>query len=200
MRKIEPWKVVAPLGLAAVGAAALAVITLLKPERPAAASPAAAEPGAPKKLGTGSYSFISGFQDAAPVELTLDYDAEKFSFDVVDEDFLCYTSDSHVALLCGEDFSAQIEYAGYYPGEGFEDLIRHVSDKYSSFAAVAYGDNTGIRYLDGDNVCLCFPADAYSYVLITLVKAEGNDEEIETLPDKEELRAMLGSMRISARR
>lgn len=200
MRKVDKWKVVAPLGLAAAGAAALAVITLLKPERPAAEAPAAVKSAAPKNLKTGSYSFISGFQDAATVELTLDYDAEKFGFDIIDEEFLCYTSDSHVALLSGEDFSAQIEYAGYYTGEGFEDLIRHVSEKYTGFGTVAYGDNTGIRYLDGDNVCLCFPADAYSYVLVTIVKAKDNDEEIEALPDNADLCAMLGSMRISARR
>ena len=67
------WKVIAPLALTAAGALAAGASVLLgrleKGEKPApavkAAKAAPAKPAAALK--TGSYSFISGFQDAATV-------------------------------------------------------------------------------------------------------------------------------------
>ena len=198
---MKKWTLIAPLTLAAAGAAALGVLTLLKREAEVL-TPAAhrsADDGAMGTRQSGSYSFISGYKDAATVELSLDYDAEKYSFAVVGEDFLSYTSDSHVAIVRGEDFSFQLEYAAYYQGEGFEDLIRHVSERYQSFAPVAYGENTGLRYRAGDNLCLCFPAgdDPYSYLLLTLFKGAGYDGELEELVEHPDLSAMLSSLRLS---
>ena len=181
----------------------MGVLTLLKGKVPeeesGAAAPKRPAPAAPKNQKTGSYSFISGFQDAATVEVSLDYDADKYSYAVVEEDFLNYTSNSHAAILYGEDFNVQLEYAAYYQGEGFEDLIRQVSEKYRGFAPVAYGGNTGIQYCDGDNVCLCFPAgdDAHSYLLLTLVKGPAWDDEVTALPAHPDLAAMLSSMKVS---
>ena len=173
MKTLTKWKVLAPLSLAAAGAAALGVVTLLKkisPTEDAVKTAAPSRTAAPANLKTGSYSFISGYKDAVTLDVSLDYDADKYSFAVIEEDFPSYTSDSHVAVLSGEDFRFQLEYAGYYLGEGFENLIRHVSEKYQGFAPVAYGTNTGVSYTAGDNVCLCFPAgeDPYSYLLVTL--------------------------------
>ncbi len=195
---MKKWKVLAPLTLAAASAAALGVLTLLKKE-PSATAAAAGSTAAPvPRAGTsGSYSFVSGYKDAATVDVSLDYDPERYDFAVIGEDFLSYTSDSHVAVLRGEDFSFQLEYAAYYQGEGFEDLIRHVSEQYPDFSPVAYGDNTGIRYRAGDNFCLCFPAaeDPYSYLLVTLLKAPGYDQELETLLDHPDFAAVMASMR-----
>ena len=200
---MKKWKVVAPLTLAALGAAAAGVVVLTRKAPTEAKAPAkaakSAAPAAPKNLKTGSYSFISGFKDAVTVEMFLDYDADRFSFAVIAEDFLSYTSDSHVAVLYGEDFSAQIEYAGYYQNEGFEDLIRHVSEKFTGFGDVAYGGNTGIKYCDGDNICLCFPVDEHSYLLVTLVKAKGNDDDFTLLPDYPDVAAIFGSMRFQTK-
>lgn len=203
---MKKWKVLAPLSLAAVGAAALGVAALLKKQPQSAESGAKkttpAKAAAPKNLQTGSYSFISGFKDAVTVDVSLDYDADKYSYAVIAEEFLAYTSDSHVAVLSGEDFSFQLEYAGYYHGEGFEDLIRQVSEKYPDFAPVAYGDNTGVSYTAGDNVCLCFPAgeDPYSYLLVTLLKGPGWDDAVTDLLAYKDFAAVMSSLKVSIHR
>ena len=197
---MKKWKILAPLTLLAAGAAALGAATLLRKEDGDDVSAVQGAGGSTvRSRQTGSYSFISGYKDARTVELSLDYDAEKYSFAVVGEDFLSYTSDSHVAIVRGEDFSFQLEYAAYYQGEGFEDLIRHVSERYRGFETVAYGENTGLRYLAGDNLCLCFPAgdDPYSYLLLTLFKGAGYDGELEELVEHPDLSAMLSSLRLS---
>ncbi len=200
---MKKWKVLTPLTLAAAGAAALGVLTLIRREPETAAGTSAAPAAAvPQNHKSGSYSFISGYQDAATVELRFDYDGDKFSYAVVEDDFLCETGDSHVGLLRGGLFNAQIEYASYYQGEGFEDLIRQISEKYQDFSPVAYGDNTGIQYRAGDAVCFCFPAgeDPHSYLLITLLKGPDFDEKKMVLTELPELITVLQSMHVSVRR
>ena len=78
---MKKWTILAPLGLAAAGAAAL---VLLKKKPEAKAAPAKGGPAkkpapakAPANLKTGSYSFISGFQNASTVKMTLDYGADR---------------------------------------------------------------------------------------------------------------------------
>lgn len=205
---MKKWKVIAPLALSAAGAlAAAAAILLKKPEAEEAAAPAPAKakakPAAPKaavkNLLTGSYSFISGYKDAATVEVTLDYDADKYSFAVVEEDFLSYSSDSHVAVMYGEDFNLQLEYAGFYGGEDFAAHSAAVSAKYQGFAPVSYGAVQGVKYIDGDNVCLnlAIPGDAYSYLLVTLIKNPDYDEDFTTLPDHPDVAAILSSLQFA---
>ena len=108
---MKKWTILAPLGLAAGAAAALLLLKKKPAEKAAApkAAPQKAAPKAPANLKQGSYSFISGFQNAATVDMSLDYDSDAFSFAVVEEGFLSYSSDSHVAILEGEDFSLQVE-------------------------------------------------------------------------------------------
>ena len=114
---MSKWKVIAPLGVLAAGAAAAAVLLLKK--NGGEASPKTAVAGTKKAaeketlMKTGEYSFVSGFKDARTVEVKLDYDALRFGFDVIGEDFLTYSSDSHVAVVSGEEFSFQLEYASY---------------------------------------------------------------------------------------
>ncbi len=195
------WKVLTPLAVSAAAAIAAGLTVLLQKTRQDGdaeeASPAPAAPAG--ELRTGTYSFISGFRDAAKVELSLDYDPEKYSFRVVEEDFLCYTGDSHVALVCGEDFSLQIEYAGYYAGENYSAHCKALSEKYQGFGTVIYGGLDGVRFRNGDNVCLCFPieGDEYSCLLVTVIKNPGYDGEVDELPDHPELAAMLSSLRFS---
>lgn len=161
-----------------------------------AASKSEAVPAAPKNVKEGSYSFISGFQDAATVEMKLSYDADRFSFLVVEDGFLSESGDSHVGILSGEDFSAQFEYAGFYRGESFDQLHEELQTKHRDICPVAYGANTGLKFLAGDNICLVFPIpqDTYSYLLVTLVKAKENDDPIEQIPDYADLKYVLGSM------
>ena len=202
MNTIRKWKVLTPLALAAASAAAIGVLTLLRRDPTESQDSAPAPEAVPEHLKTGSYSFISGFQDAATVELRFDYDADRCTYGVASEAFLCDTDDSHVGILRSDLFNAQIEYASYYQGEGFEDLIRHISETYQDFGPVAYGETTGIQYRMGDTVCLCFPAgdDPHSYVLVTLLKGPDFDEKKMDLPELPELAAILESLKISIRR
>lgn len=199
---MKKWQILAPLGLAAAGAAAL----LLKRKPAKAASPApkaapaakkAPAPKAPEKLEEGSYSFISGFQNASTVEMSLSYDPERFRYAVVEGDFLSYSSDSHVAILEGEDFSLQIEYAAYYSGEDYAAHCKGLQEKYSDFAPARYGRVDCCVYLEGDNVCFCLPIpeDAHSYVQVILFKAKGNDTELIDMPADPDLTAILSSIR-----
>ena len=201
---MKKWILIAPIGLAAAGAAVL----LLKRKAPAKAAPAAkgnagakkaAPAKAPAQLKTGSYSFISGYQNAATVEMTLEYDAEKFDFAVVEEDFLSYSSDSHVALLRGEDFSLQLEYAAYYTQEDYAAHCAALAEKYSGFGPVRYGSVDGVKYLEGDNLCFCLPIpqDEHSYIQVILFKAKDNDTPLPDMAQDPDLAAQLGSIRFT---
>lgn len=198
---MKAWKIAAPLSLAAVGG----IVGIVLMKKKSAAKPAADKPAAkagkstpakraPANEKTGSYSFISGFQDAATMEATLRYDAERFSFEVVEEGFLSYSGDSHVALVEGEDFSLQLEYGAYYTGEDFDAHIKALREKHADIAPAVYGQNEGCRYYEGDNVCFVFPVDAHSYLLVTGVKAKGNDDELTALPEYEDMKDLLGSL------
>ena len=198
---MKKWTILAPLGLAA-GAAAALVLLKKKPAEKAAApktAPQKAAPKAPANLKQGSYSFISGFQNAATVDMTLDYDSDAFSFAVVEEGFLSYSSDSHVAILEGEDFSLQLEYAAYYGGEDFAAHCASLAEKHRDFAPVRYGSVDAVKYLEGDNLCFCIPipGDDHSYVLALLFKAKGNDTPLPDLAEDPNLRAILSSIRFS---
>ena len=193
---MKSWKVIVPLGaLAAAGAAAL--LLKKKPASPAAPK-SAAKKDAPRETQskTGEYSFVSGFKDARTVEVKLEYDALRFGFDVIGEDFLCYSSDSHVAVISGEDFSIQMEYASFYKGEDFALIAETAQKKYGGYAPAAFGSLEGFRYREGDSVCICLPVDEYSYVLLTLLKAEGSKLTLEEIAGGEELRKLLDTLKI----
>ena len=129
--------------------------------------------------------------------MTLDYDADRFSFAVVEEDFLSYSSDSHVAILEGEDFSLQLEYAAFYPGEDFAAHCASLAEKHQDFAPVRYGSVDAVKYLEGDalSFCLPIPQDEQSYVQVLLFKAKGNDTPLPELAEDADLSAMLASVR-----
>lgn len=197
---MKKWQFIAPLGIAA--AAAAAVLAMRKKPQTAANAPApAAKKSVPAaQLKTGSYSFVSGYKDAATIEVKVGYDPERFSFAVIEDSFPAYSSDSHVAVIYGEDFTVQIEYAGYYHGEDFDAMSAAARGKFQGFGEVAFGALRGIRYIDGDSICMCFPVpgDEYSYLLVTVIKAEGNDDTLDELQDDENLAALLGCVEISS--
>lgn len=201
----KKWKVLAPLMVTALGALTAGIVTLTrKPreeERKTEAPKAApVVPEAKNTLDAG-YSFISGFQDAVTVEVRLRYDGDLFSYAVVEDEFISESGDSHVAILWGEKLNVQFEYASYYAGEDFEALRKAFADKFKDCAPVSYGDNEGIRFRDGDNLCLAFPIpnDRHSYLLVTLVKAKDNDDDLLELTEYPEVRAILGSLRFELR-
>ena len=193
--------ILAPLGLAAAGTAVF--FALKKPaagEKPAASAKsdakAAGKGYAPKDPKTGSYSFISGFQNASTVEVTVEYDAASQVYAVIEEDFLAYSSNSHVATIEADEFNIQLEYAGYYNGEDFAGLKKSLAERYQGVADVTYGANAGAKFVDGDNVCLVFPVDAFSYLLITILKGKEYDDEFTTLPDYPPVASILASVKV----
>ncbi len=201
---IRKWKVIAPLAMTAAGAIAAGVATLMKKsgsERSETAKPTSG-PAPSGPLTLGSYSFISGYQNAATVEFTLRFDPETASFAVVGEDYLSYSSASHVALLYAKDFDAQIEYAPYYSGEDFEAFSKNAAQKYKDFGPVRYISLEGIRYRDGDTMVLCFPIpdDSFSYVQVILFKHKDNDDPLESLPESSYVRAILDTAKLDIRR
>ena len=192
---MKKWTILAPLGLAA-GAA---LLLLKKKEAKTAPTDkaAVAKKAPPANWKTGSYSFISGYQNAATVEMRLGYDGDKFSYAVVSEDFLSYSSDSHVALVQGEDFSLQLEYAAYFTGEDFAAHCASLAEKHKSFAPVRYGSVDAVKYLEGDTLCFCvpIPEDEHSYVQVLVFKDKGNDTPLPELAKDPDLSAMLESIR-----
>ena len=201
---MKQWKIVLPLGLAAVGAAA-ALLLIKKTDGETAAAPAAArkeakaQPAAPKLAGQGSYSFISGFKDPVTVDVTIGFDPDKFSYAVISEEYLNPSSDSHVAVLWGEDYHIQMEYAAYFPGENYETMAAQAAEKFKGFATVMAGENEGLRYLDGDSYGyrLRIPGDENSYLLLTVIRAAADPEDFAALPEDPAFAAMLDSIRFS---
>ena len=190
-------KIIIPIAAAAAaGAAAL----IVKKKKPAGTSAAAPGKKAPVKITNpkeGNYSFVSGYKDTQTVNVDFTYDADKYSFKVIEDEFLAYTSDSHVAAIYGDDFNVQIEYADFYPGDNFEKLASGLREKYKGFAPVSYGPNSGYKYYDGDNVCVCLPATEFSYILVTIIKGKAYDDDFTTLTEHPDIEALLSSVKVS---
>ena len=188
---------------AAVGAASyylkkkLSVTPAAGSASAAAPAQAPAAPRAARKEAV--YSFISGFKDAATVEFRFDYDADRFHYAVTEDDFLTESGDSHVGILTGEAFSVQFEYGTYYSGEDFTLLTQELSSRHPDLDGASYGALSGVKFRDGDNFCLAFPVpeDAHSYLLLTLVKAPDNDDELETIPETPDFSSLLNSASFS---
>ena len=189
---MDKRKLLIPVGLAA---ACAGLEVLLKPKKdvPKATAPKTGKTAAPKNLSEGSYSFVSGFRDAKTVEVKLKYDAERFDFAVVEEGFLCYTSDSHVAIMYGADFNVQLEYVPYYAGDDFEKLTANTQAAHPDFTPMG----AGFRYTDGDSVCVCLPVDASSYLLLNALLAKGSELKPEELPTAPELAALVEDIEIN---
>lgn len=177
---MDKRKLLIPAGILSAGAAALLLMKKKPAEAKAKAAPAAAKAAQPANAAEGAYSFVSGYKDAQTRRLGLKYDADAFSFAVVSEDYLIYSGDSHVALLTGEDYNVQIEYAAYYTGEGFDAMAARAREKYATCADVTVNGIRGIRYIEGDAVVTCLEADEYSYVIVSAMKAK---ESKIALPD-----------------
>jgi len=200
---MKQWKMMALGTAVAVSGAALMVLGKKLAEKQPAAGKKAAVSAAPAKKAVptkaGVYSFVSGFKDAATVEVELQYDPANYSFAVVEDEFFAESSDSHVAIVNGPQVDFQLEYAAYVGDESFVDLIREIESRHSGFSGVVYGENSGVSYPEGDALCLCFPAgeDAHSYLLITAKPGAENDDGVAALIENEDLKAMLSSIRVT---
>ena len=197
---LRKWKLIASLGLTAAGAAAAGIAVLMqKLPKEASQADGKAAPAKSANGRAGVYSFISGFQDAATVEMRLDYDPDKLSFAIVEDEFLSYTSDSHVAVMYGEDFNLQLEYAGYYGGEDFAAHSKALLEKHPTGGEMVCGELRGVWVLDGDNIAvhLPIPEDRHSYLLITVQKTSDYDDPVTTLPDYAPLKELLSTIRFT---
>ena len=172
-------------------------------EAPAKAAPAkgGAKPAAAKKPAkpanekSCAYNFACGYGDPAKVEASFRYDADKFSVDTVEEGFLVTTSVPSVVLLKGDDFQFQMEYGDYYGGEDFAAFSKGAAERYKGFGTVQYGSVSGIKYREGESICLAFPAgDAEGYVLFQLFNGKGNDDPVEKLPDRDDVSQIMSSL------
>ena len=199
------WKLITPLALTALGALAAGLSMLLQKTEntaPAAAGKAAPAKGPVRKAENqklGSYSFISGFKNAATVEVTVPYDGETESFSVVEEDFISPSDDSHVALLWAEDYTLQLEYAAYYGGEGWEAHVAHLREKHPDLKEVSFGENRGVLFLAGDSLRLDLPVpeDGASYVQVTIQKTPAFDGEVTELAQHPALTEQLAGIRFA---
>jgi len=190
--------------LVPVGAAAAAAAILMTRKPREGGKPAVKKAALPaiKNAKTAEYSFASGYKDAKTVEVSFDYDSEKFSYAVVSEDFISDTGDSHAGVLYGEDYSLQVEYAAFYAGEDFAAMSANVADRFKGFAKAGFGGIEGIRYFEGGKLCLAFPAEGATadYVLVSVVmKGDDPKQEYLNLPDDPTLNAMLSTLKISAK-
>lgn len=141
------------------------------------------------------YNFACGYSDPAKVEAGFRYDADKFSVDTVEDGFLVTTSVPSVVLLQGDDFQFQMEYGDYYGGEDFAAFSKGAAERYKGFGEVQFGSVSGIKYREGESICLAFPAgDAEGYVLFQLFNAKGNDDPVEKLPERDDVAAIMGSL------
>lgn len=200
---MKKWLVIAPIGAAA--AAAAAFVLTRKPDK--AAAPKAAKtadkkaaPAVMKNAKTANYSFASGYKDAKTVEVAFDYDSEKFSYEVASEGFLSDTGDSHVGILYGEDFGLQVEYAAYYHGEDFAALSKNLAERFNGFGKIVCGGIEGVKYFDGGDYRMAFPAEGASadYVLFSAVIKGDEEEKYLELPDNADLKLIMNTLKIKA--
>ena len=189
--------------LAGAGAAA-AVAVLATKKKPADKAAPKAKGAAPKSKKpeiknpqVGTYSFVSGYKDAATVDVAVKYDADRVDFSVIEEGFLVDSSDSHVAVVYNGMFTLQMEYAGYYSGDDFASLAENAKVKFKEVGDVAYGETKGIKYLAGDAICMCFPVDEFSYLLLTVMKGPDNDDAVTDLPANDELALFLENLSVT---
>lgn len=197
---MSTWKTLASLAAVAAGAAAAAVLSKKKAPAEAAKSKAAEKPAEktpiPANTKTGEYSFVGGYSAALNSVVTLEYDADKFSFDIVEDNTLNDTNVSHVAIMNSEKLDIQIEYAEFYPGEGMDELKKNDRERYNDYEELSFGSNSYLKYTDGDCICLVksVSGNAECYVVISLFKAKDNDDKLPQLLTYPEIVSLLASV------
>ena len=174
---------------------------------PKAAAKAPAKGGAKSKkkddfaitdLKTGVYSFPSGYKDAKEIKVNIGYDGQQHAFNVVSEEYIADSGDSHVAIVSANDFGIQFEYAPYYAGEDFAALEKSVADNFKNFGHVKFDGVSGICYTNGGSYCMAFPTSSDNdYVLATVVlMGDDSEEEREKLRSNPEMIAIMNTVTI----
>ena len=175
-------KLIVPAILAVGGLAAVLAMGKKKPAGEAKkAAPAQKKPEM-KNPKTVVYSFVSGYQDPATVEVSVKFDADKVDVAVIEGGFLVASSNPQVLTALSGDYNLQLECGSLYTGEDFAALSAMAKEKYTGFGEVEYGALKGFKYSAGDGVAFCFPVDGFSYLLVTAFKGPDNDDEVADLP------------------
>lgn len=190
---MKKWKIIVPAALVSVTALSFALARKKTAPATDATPSKPANKLKPVNVSEGHYSFVSGFKDAVTVDVKVCYDADNFDFNVVEDGFLCYTGDSHVAVMYGSNINLQFEYTPFYSGDDFEKLREGCKDAHPGYACVS----SGFRYVDGDSVYICLPVDGYSYLLITAMLSKGSELKFEDLADAPELAGLISGISIS---
>ena len=181
-------KFVVPMVLAA---GAVAAALALGKKKPAAKGAAPVAKGAkkpemknPKNV---VFSYVSGYQDPATIEVNMKFDADKVDLGVIEEGFMVPTSNPQVVTAFSGMFNLQLEPSNFYSGENFETMCAEAAKKFTGYGEVEYGALKGIKYGAGDGVAFCFPVDDASYLLVNAFKGPDNDDEVADLPVNAEL-------------
>ncbi|MBR3293169.1 MAG: hypothetical protein IKI69_01930 [Oscillospiraceae bacterium] len=193
---MKAWKVLMPVSLAAGLAAWLLMKKMPQPKAEQTQTPAESSQ---KPLPEGVYDFISGYENAHRVLVSIPYDPGRFTFSILSEEYPATSAASHVALLDGEEYRLQLEYASFYQGEDFAALARSSEAKYQGFRRWQHGENAGFSYLDGDDwrFAIEIPGDGDSYLLLTALRADAEAEDFVLLPDDAALQRLLAGLQFS---
>ncbi len=191
-------KFVVPMILA--GGAVAAVMALGK-KKPAAKGAAPAAKGAKKPEMKNPkdvvFSYVSGYQDPATIEVAIKFDADKVDLAVIEEGFMVPTSNPQVVTAFSGMFNLQLEPSNFYSGENFESMCAEAAKKFTGFGEVEYGALKGIKYSAGDGIAFCFPVDDASYLLINAFKGSDNDDEVADLPTNAALSFFLENITVA---
>ena len=183
-------KLVVPMLVAVGGVAAALALGKKKPagdkkgSAPAAKAAKKPEMKNPKDV---VFSYVSGYQDPATIEVSMKFDADKVDLAVIEEGFMVPTSNPQVVTAFSGMFNLQLEPSNFYTGENFESMCAEAKEKFTGFGEVEYGALKGIKYGAGDGIAFCFPADDASYLLVNVFKGPDNDDEVEDLPTNAQL-------------
>lgn len=183
-------KFVVPMVIAA--GAAVAVLAMGKKKPAGDAKKAAPAAKAAKKLEMKNpqstvFSFVSGYQDPATIEVTMKYDADKVDLAVIEEGFMVPSSNPQVVTAFSGMFNLQLEPTNFYSGQSFDGMCAEAKEKFKGYGEVEFGALKGIKYNAGDGVNFCFPVDEASYLQVSAFKGPDNDDEVEDLPTCAEL-------------
>ena len=107
---MKKWQIAIPAGIVFVGAGVFAATRLAKKDTKGETgrTPAKAEVKQKGNLASGTYSFVAGYKDATTQEISVSYDQDKYTFSVVEDEFLSYSSDSHELLCTGKTLISRL--------------------------------------------------------------------------------------------
>ena len=193
---MKKWQTAALMGVTVSAAAAAAYLLKRRNDGAEAGTEKTKPAKALKNPGSAEYSFVSGYNNAETVKAAFTYDADRFSYKVIEDEFLTYTDNAHVGALYGEEFNIQVEYTDFIAGESFDKHAEYLAEKYKGFSRVKYGENEGCMYYDGDGTCFVFPASDFSCLLLCVLLNKNSKLRQEDVRSAEDVSDILTSLTI----